>query len=88
LRRALEEPGREHLFRVLLLDGEPSDWRTYSAGIEPYTAIFSFMSAAQRRKHGITTSGLLVAAIPNQSQLDAVRQRLIEEADPDDWDWD
>jgi hypothetical protein len=88
LRRALELPGREHLFRVLLADGQPSNWRTFSDGIEPYTAIFSFMTAAERHKRGITTSGRLVAAIPHQSHLEDVTRRLVEEANPDDSDWE
>lgn len=48
LKRALGAPGREYDFGVVLVDGIPSEvWRTYE--IPPYTAIFRFMTAEQRR---------------------------------------
>ncbi len=86
LTRAFEEPGREHEFGVLFVDGVPSDvWRTYA--IPPYTVIFRFMTSTQRHQLGLCASAHLVAAIPDQTHLDEVKRRLLEEADPDDADW-
>jgi hypothetical protein len=88
-RRAVGEPGSAHLFRRLLDDsGEPSGWLTFDHGIEPYTAIFAYMNAEQRKKRAIRTSGRIVMAIPRQDLLDEVTRRLVAEANPDDWDWD
>jgi hypothetical protein len=87
LRRALGRRGREHRFGVVVVDGEASKiWRTYE--IPPYTVIFAFLTAQDRRERGLATSGHVVAAIPDQNRLDDVMRRLYEEAHPDDWGWD
>jgi len=87
LERALGAPGREHLYGVVVIDGvPPEDWRTYE--IAPYTVIFRFMTATERRDKGVRVSAHIVAAIPHQDRLDEVMRRLYEEAAPDDSGWD
>ena len=87
LERGLGEPGHEYLFGVVVVDGVASPyWRTYE--ISPYTAIFRFMTARRRDRRGQPISAHLVAAIPTNDRLAAVKRRLYQQARPDDSGWD